>query len=542
MIRALRKILTNRLPQKQEKRPQLLEAFEQIKNLRIEQASSKNGCLVLITGSEDGGKEVAQLLSEAGEHKTIFHISTGEHPQWDERAQHSFRIDRFPEASEWGNEMVGALGGEEGGENLKVLLVGSEPLIPVLGVPVLAWVPGNGPEAHRVVSWARAVDEAVFGKLEEALKLLGGFEHDLAYPDHPKMHWIHANLETEKGLIAHLNRVKSGPTPPVEFTSISKYVEVEELLRRKEVHRKLPDIDRTFDRGRLNKLDGREHKELRSLFQPMFTPKGIERLESRIHDIADALLRDLKNGEVSDFNAELCSPFNLRVLSEFMGLSVEDLKDWEGHVETRIRRLMPEYPNNGLSEIAFFETFKTRRRKWLQNPSADPLSVIGLMQKLPLQEQEMEVVAGNLALSVITAGIQATRMFLNQVVNHLVQHPEDWEDLCAHPESLPRAVEEFLRLFSTSEKLVWIHAREDFKWGNRLFEAGDLLRVNILQANHDPDIFPHPEEFDWRRPLKRHLSFGIGAHHCLGAWLVRTETSILLEHLMRQPEILMTET
>ena len=93
-----------------------------------------------------------------------------------------------------------------------------------------------------------------------------------------------------------------------------------------------------------------------------------------------------------------------------------------------------------------------------------------------------------------------------------------------------------------SEKLVWIHVREDFKWGNRHFEAGDLLGVNILQANHDPDIFPHPEKFDWRRPLKRHLAFGIGAHHCLGAWLVRTETTILLEHLMRQPEILMTET
>ena len=78
MIRALRKILTNRLPQKREKRPQLFEAFEQIKNLRIEQASSKNGCLILITGSEDGGKEVTQLLSEAGEYKTIFsHLNGG---------------------------------------------------------------------------------------------------------------------------------------------------------------------------------------------------------------------------------------------------------------------------------------------------------------------------------------------------------------------------------------------------------------------------------------------------------------------------------
>lgn len=537
MIHRLLHFLSRRSPENRGERPQLFDAFEQIKKLRLEHEGSVNRYLILITGSEAGGQEVDQLLKASGEDMILFHVTTGEHAQWDERAEHCFRIDRFPETFELDNGAVWSMGGEKDVENLQVLLVGSEPLIPRVNVPVLAWVPDKGPEPHRVILWAESVNEAVFGNLEEALKVLGGFEHDLAYPNHPKMHWLHANLESEKGLITYLNRVTSEQAMPVEFASISKYHEVEELLRRKEVHRKLPDIDRLFDRGRLNKLDGKEHTNLRSMFQPMFTPKGIERLETRIRIIAEELLTNLNGRKAIDFNAELCSPFNLRVLSEFMGLSVEDLKDWEGEVESRIRRLMPEYPNHGLSEVAFFDAFKTRRRRWLGHP-ADPWSVIGLMQQLPPEEDEMEVVAGNLALSVLTAGIQATRVFLNQVVNHLVQHPEDWRDLCANPESLPRAVEEFLRLFSTSEKLVWIHARVDFEMGDHRFQAGDLLRVEILKANHDPDIFPNPEKFDWRRPLKRHLAFGIGAHHCLGAWLVRNATRILLEHLMRQPEIL----
>jgi cytochrome P450 len=51
-------------------------------------------------------------------------------------------------------------------------------------------------------------------------------------------------------------------------------------------------------------------------------------------------------------------------------------------------------------------------------------------------------------------------------------------------------------------------------------------------ANHDPDAFPNPEEFDLTRDTSRMLTFGTGPHFCLGAGLARLETRVVLEELV----------
>ena len=53
-------------------------------------------------------------------------------------------------------------------------------------------------------------------------------------------------------------------------------------------------------------------------------------------------------------------------------------------------------------------------------------------------------------------------------------------------------------------------------------------------ANHDDRRFPRGDRFDIHREPVKHLSFGIGAHYCMGAALARLEGRIALEELLKR--------
>ena len=66
---------------------------------------------------------------------------------------------------------------------------------------------------------------------------------------------------------------------------------------------------------------------------------------------------------------------------------------------------------------------------------------------------------------------------------------------------------------------------EDVDMGERTVGKYDRMRWYIASANRDPAIFDEPDRFDITRHPNRHVAFGSGIHHCLGATLARLEGS-----------------
>jgi cytochrome P450 len=129
----------------------------------------------------------------------------------------------------------------------------------------------------------------------------------------------------------------------------------------------------------------------------------------------------------------------------------------------------------------------------------------------------------NLVAILLNAGTETTRNQLAAAVEVLSEHQDQWALLAEHPELAPKAVEELMR----HSPIVFASLRvatTDIELDDVLIPAGAFVLANTAAANRDPAVYDHPDRLDITRqgpaPM---LTFGGGAHYCLGAHLARVE-------------------
>src|SRR5439155_26310226 len=103
--------------------------------------------------------------------------------------------------------------------------------------------------------------------------------------------------------------------------------------------------------------------------------------------------------------------------------------------------------------------------------------------------------------------------------------------LTEHPELMETAVDEFLRYEPPIHGFARSVAR-DCSVGAQQLRAGETVFMLWASANRDPAEFPEPDEVNLARFPNRHLTFGVGAHRCLGSTLARVEFRIVLEEVL----------
>jgi cytochrome P450 len=115
----------------------------------------------------------------------------------------------------------------------------------------------------------------------------------------------------------------------------------------------------------------------------------------------------------------------------------------------------------------------------------------------------------------------------------LLEHPAQWQKLCADPGLVPNAVEEMLRFVSPIQNFVR-RVQEDTELAGKRLRAGEYVALLYGSANRDESVFgPDAESFDLLRPnANRHVAFGFGEHLCLGASLARLEARVMFEELI----------
>jgi cytochrome P450 len=144
---------------------------------------------------------------------------------------------------------------------------------------------------------------------------------------------------------------------------------------------------------------------------------------------------------------------------------------------------------------------------------------------------EAELLATCLLL--LLAGHETTVNLIGNGMLALLRHPEQLALLRTNPAYLPTAIEELLR-YDSPVQLTIRYATVDTNLHGKTMRKGEQVCLLLGAANWDPEQFPDPDKLDITRSPNRHLSFGLGVHFCLGAFLARLEAQIAFETLLHR--------
>jgi cytochrome P450 len=151
----------------------------------------------------------------------------------------------------------------------------------------------------------------------------------------------------------------------------------------------------------------------------------------------------------------------------------------------------------------------------------------------PITREEV----GQVVASLVAAGHQTTASGIANLLYDVLTTPGVKDRLIEEPGLIPAAVEESVRLHPVSMGLYRTATKRTELAGTTI-DAGEHVMMCWGTANRDPERYEDPDTFSLDRIRKRHLSFGLGKHVCIGAPLARMEMRIALEAILqRLPDI-----
>ncbi len=284
--------------------------------------------------------------------------------------------------------------------------------------------------------------------------------------------------------------------------------------------------------------DPPDHTRLRGLVAKAFTPRVVESLRGRTHEVVDELLdAALDAGEV-DLLESFAHPLPVRIICDLLGVPIEDQDRFRGWSAALARGLDPDFlltkeiidqRIDAVGQFAgyFFELLGERRTA----PGDDLLSRLVMVEEEGSMLNEAELLSTCILL--LVAGHETTVNLIAGGTLALLEHPDQLQRFRTDPDVVRSGVEEMLR-FVSPVQLTGRSLLEDMDVGGVTLQKGDFAMLLVASANHDPDEFEDPEAFDVGRSPNNHLGFGFGIHHCLGAPLARMEAQVALTSLTRR--------
>lgn len=284
-----------------------------------------------------------------------------------------------------------------------------------------------------------------------------------------------------------------------------------------------------LDANLLN-LDGEDHARLRRLVASAFTVRRVEALRENIQDAAHALIDALPADGRADLIAAYAAPLPVAVICELLGVPGDQgavLRDC-----TQVLFAPGKFGPSDLAEtmgriVALLGSVIAAKR---EQPADDLLSAMIAARDGQDRLSEDELLS--LAFLILFAGYENSVHLTSAAVARLLTHPDDAAALRAEPnphtETMNRAVEQFLRSDHPATTAIRRFPVRDVRVGDTVIPAGDTVLLAIDAANHDAAAPDRADGSD------SHLTFGRGAHYCLGAPLARLEARIAVWTLLNR--------
>ena len=284
----------------------------------------------------------------------------------------------------------------------------------------------------------------------------------------------------------------------------------------------------------------------RALMEP-FTPAELAHHEPMVR----RLTREYVNRFIDDGRADLVDQLlwevPLTVALHFLGVPEEDmdlLRQYSiAHTVNTWGRPKPEEQVAVAHAVGNFWQLAGRiLDKMREDPSGPGWMQYGLRKQRELPEVVTDSYLHSMMMAGIVAAHETTANASANAIKLLLQHPDVWREICEDPALIPNAVEECLR--HNGSVAAWRRVvTRDTSVGGIALAAGSKLLIVTSSANHDERHFADADLFDIHRDnASDQLTFGYGAHQCMGKNLARMEMQIFLEELTsRLPHLRLAE-
>jgi len=327
---------------------------------------------------------------------------------------------------------------------------------------------------------------------------------------------------------------------------VTRYHDVAALLRDPRLGNEFPEEYHVFSAGDgeasefLRRIvlhrDPPAHTRLRRLMGQAFSPSLVRAMRARIAElVAEILAPALDRGQF-DAVADLAFPLPVHVVCELTGIPSADRDE----VRPRAFDLGLAFSMNvppadrarANAAVTWLRRYIAELLKERQRVPGDDL----LSQMVVAQEHGERLTHDEIVDNVVFlffAGFETTMNMLATGCAALMDHPGELARLRADPSLAQTASDEFLRFDAPIQSRIRL-VLAPVEVGGRTIRPGRVLFLLLGSANRDERQFADPDRLDIGRRPNRHLSFGGGIHHCLGAALARIEGEVVLEHFVRR--------
>jgi hypothetical protein len=285
------------------------------------------------------------------------------------------------------------------------------------------------------------------------------------------------------------------------------------------------DPERGPPRHSILTMDDPDHARVRGpLSQALY--KRVAKFRPEVERIVDEALAKIGDATAFDLMADFALPIPIDVIAAMLG----EFRTWS---EGIIQSLNPIRDDAQTAEMmrcsdalsAYMTALLAERRT---TPQDDLFTDMVTLQAQGVEIDDADLIINLSAL--LVGGNLTTTDLIGNAVRLFMLNPGELDKLKADPSLIGTAVEETLRYEPPVDITGRIASRDMEVRGCPIRDTQSML-VSLRGANRDPAVFEDPDTFNITRKKTPHVSFGGGAHICIGAPLARLEAQIALSRL-----------
>ena len=284
------------------------------------------------------------------------------------------------------------------------------------------------------------------------------------YPRYQELGWVTADAQIVREVL------RDGRFRTLKPQDRSPFRAVRWILAKTD-----PDVANPIEPPSLLVSDPPEHTRLRRPVSRAFTPRALDGLRVRIHEIADELLHGFEGRTECDLVADYTSQIPIAIITEMIGMPPDEapyLQEVAGTITRLIGTTAASWRDFRSATVVLreFDRYLANHIERLRKDHTGDSILSDVVRSGDLTEIELRMLAGLL----LGAGFVTTSHVMSKAVVALIRHPDQVAALSANPDGWPGAVEEILR-YDTAGQMVPRIATEDVDVQGYPVRTGEAL-------------------------------------------------------------------